>query len=104
MPTSQVPASNARRSRFSKRSPGRRTHLPGKSYRRAPHLDVSSMLSSRPLLALSELTKKRSAAMDLNYSPEELAFRDEVRSWLRGNLPDDLRQKMESYEELSKDD
>ena len=42
--------------------------------------------------------------MDLNYSTEELAFRDEVRSWLRGNLPDDLRQKMESYQELSKDD
>ena len=42
--------------------------------------------------------------MDLNYSAEELAFRDEVRSWLRGNLPDELRQKMESYQELSKDD
>ena len=42
--------------------------------------------------------------MDLNYSTEELAFRDEVRSWLRGNLPDELRQKMESYQELSKDD
>ena len=42
--------------------------------------------------------------MDLNYSTEELAFRDEVRSWLRSNLPDDLRQKMESYQELSKDD
>ncbi|MCI0545831.1 MAG: acyl-CoA dehydrogenase family protein [Candidatus Rokubacteria bacterium] len=42
--------------------------------------------------------------MDLNYSAEELAFRDEVRSWLRANLPDDLRQKMASYAELSKDD
>ena len=42
--------------------------------------------------------------MDLNYSTEELAFRDEVRAWLRANLPDDLRQKMESYQELSKDD
>src|SRR6266540_2119696 len=42
--------------------------------------------------------------MDLNYSTEELAFRDEVRAWLRANLPDDLRQKMESYEDLSKDD
>ena len=25
--------------------------------------------------------------MDLNYSPEELAFRDEVRGWLAENLP-----------------
>ncbi len=42
--------------------------------------------------------------MDLNYSAEELAFRDEVRSWLRGNLPGELRQKVESYQELSKED
>ena len=36
--------------------------------------------------------------MDLNYSPEELAFRDEVRAWLRENLPADLRDKVASYE------
>jgi alkylation response protein AidB-like acyl-CoA dehydrogenase len=42
--------------------------------------------------------------MDLNYSPEELAFRDEVRDWLGANLPDDLRQKVSSYEGLSKDE
>ena len=42
--------------------------------------------------------------MDLNYSPDELAFRDEVRGWLRTNLPDDLRQKTESYQELSRDE
>ena len=42
--------------------------------------------------------------MDLNYSPDEMAFRDEVRGWLRSNLPDDLRAKMEGYQELSKDD
>ena len=42
--------------------------------------------------------------MDLNYSPDELAFRDEVRGWLRTNLPADLRQKMESYQELTKDE
>ena len=28
--------------------------------------------------------------MDLNYSNEELAFRDEVRGWLAKNLPADL--------------
>ena len=42
--------------------------------------------------------------MDLNYSPEELAFRDEVRGWLKSNLPDELRDKVVNYKELSKDD
>jgi alkylation response protein AidB-like acyl-CoA dehydrogenase len=41
--------------------------------------------------------------MDLNYSPEETAFRDEVRAWLRANLSDDLREKVINYEELEKD-
>ena len=42
--------------------------------------------------------------MDLNYSAEELAFRDEVRSWLAANLPAELREKVESYAHLSKDE
>jgi alkylation response protein AidB-like acyl-CoA dehydrogenase len=42
--------------------------------------------------------------MDLNYSAEELAFRDEVRSGLRANLPQDLREKVENYAHLTKDD
>ncbi len=42
--------------------------------------------------------------MDLNYSQDELAFRDEVRAWLEANLPQDLRDKMASYAHLSKDD
>jgi alkylation response protein AidB-like acyl-CoA dehydrogenase len=42
--------------------------------------------------------------MDLNYSAEELAFRDETRSWLEKNLPDDLRKKVAEYAHLSKDD
>jgi alkylation response protein AidB-like acyl-CoA dehydrogenase len=42
--------------------------------------------------------------MDLNYSPAELAFRDEVRGWLRENLPPELRDKVIVYEHLSKDD
>ena len=42
--------------------------------------------------------------MDLNYSAEELAFRDEVRAWLTANLPPDLRDKMASYEHLSKEE
>jgi alkylation response protein AidB-like acyl-CoA dehydrogenase len=42
--------------------------------------------------------------MDLNYSPEEAAFRDETRAWLRANLPQDLREKVENYAHLSKED
>lgn len=42
--------------------------------------------------------------MDLNYSAEELEFRDEIRNWLAENLPDDLREKVETYAELTRDD
>ncbi len=42
--------------------------------------------------------------MDLNYSAEERAFRDEVRAWLQANLPRDLKEKVERFAELTKDD
>src|SRR5213083_646445 len=42
--------------------------------------------------------------MDLNYSPEETAFRDEVRAWIRENLPQELRDKVLNYRELTKED
>src|SRR3954469_15806937 len=42
--------------------------------------------------------------MDLNYSADELAFRDEVRAWLGANLPAELRDKVESYTHLSRDE
>jgi alkylation response protein AidB-like acyl-CoA dehydrogenase len=42
--------------------------------------------------------------MDLNYSQEELSFRDEVRTWLEANLPQDLRQKVADYAHLTKED
>jgi alkylation response protein AidB-like acyl-CoA dehydrogenase len=42
--------------------------------------------------------------MDLNYSPEELAFRNEVRAWLQASLPRDLKDKVASYAHLSKED
>jgi alkylation response protein AidB-like acyl-CoA dehydrogenase len=42
--------------------------------------------------------------MDLNYSAEELAFRDEASAWLRDNLPAELREKVTRYRSLSKDD
>ena len=42
--------------------------------------------------------------MDLNYSPEEQAFRHEVRSWLAEHLPADIRDKVTGYRGLSKAD
>jgi len=42
--------------------------------------------------------------MDLNYSAAELAFRDQVREWLRANLPEDLREKVGANAHLSKED
>ena len=42
--------------------------------------------------------------MDLDYSAEETGFRDEVRTWLRGHLPADLREKTAAYAHLSKED
>jgi alkylation response protein AidB-like acyl-CoA dehydrogenase len=42
--------------------------------------------------------------MDLDYSSEERTFRDEVRGWLRTNLPADLHDKVVDYRELTKDD
>lgn len=42
--------------------------------------------------------------MDLNYSPEEIAFRDDVRGWLDANIPADLRDKVLSDRKSSKED
>ena len=42
--------------------------------------------------------------MDLNFSPEDVAFRDEVRSFIAANYPPQLRQKSDEGEELSKAD
>ena len=42
--------------------------------------------------------------MNLSYSTEELAFRDEVRGWLGKNLPTDLRDKIAEYKELNRED
>jgi alkylation response protein AidB-like acyl-CoA dehydrogenase len=42
--------------------------------------------------------------MDLNYSQEESAFRDEVRGWLKANLPQRLREKIAKYEEFGRED
>jgi alkylation response protein AidB-like acyl-CoA dehydrogenase len=42
--------------------------------------------------------------MDLEYSPEELAFRDEVRAFAKEKLPADIRDKVDQGRPLTKDD
>ncbi len=42
--------------------------------------------------------------MDLNYSAEDLAFRDEVRAFLDANLPPELRHKVLNHVRLSRND
>jgi alkylation response protein AidB-like acyl-CoA dehydrogenase len=42
--------------------------------------------------------------MDLAFTPQELAFRDEVRDWVRGNLPKPLSDKVHRGGHLSRDD
>jgi alkylation response protein AidB-like acyl-CoA dehydrogenase len=42
--------------------------------------------------------------MDLNYTSEDLAFRDQVRAFLDANLPADLQTKVRKHLRMSKDD
>jgi alkylation response protein AidB-like acyl-CoA dehydrogenase len=42
--------------------------------------------------------------MDLNFTAEELAFRDEVRTWVRAHLPQDIAHKVHNDLRLTKDD
>ena len=42
--------------------------------------------------------------MDLDYSPDERVFRDEVRGWLRDHLPAAMRDKVVRYAPLDRDD
>src|SRR5271156_3528200 len=42
--------------------------------------------------------------MDLRFTPEEIAFRDEVRTFFHGNLPDGIRTKLVEGKHLAKAD
>jgi len=42
--------------------------------------------------------------MDLAFTPEELKFRDEVRAWVKDNLPADIAGKVHKAQRLSRDD
>ncbi|MDH5857128.1 acyl-CoA dehydrogenase family protein [Lampropedia aestuarii] len=42
--------------------------------------------------------------MDLNYTPQEQAFRQEVRQWVQAHLPKDVAYKVQNNLRLSRDD
>ncbi len=42
--------------------------------------------------------------MDLDYAPEDLAFREHVRAWLADNLPADLQHKVLNHLRLTRED
>jgi len=42
--------------------------------------------------------------MDLNFTPEETAFRQEIRQWVAENLPKDISEKVHNAFRLSRDD
>jgi alkylation response protein AidB-like acyl-CoA dehydrogenase len=42
--------------------------------------------------------------MDLNDAPEEIAFREGVRAWLRENLPPELREKTVGYDHFTREE
>src|SRR5205809_5731674 len=46
-----------------------------------------------PTAELQSCDRFARARMDLNYSAEELAFRDQMRAWLDANLPDDRSEE-----------
>ena len=42
--------------------------------------------------------------MDLQFTPEEQAFRQEIRQWVAANLPDDISRKVHAALRLGRDD
>ena len=42
--------------------------------------------------------------MDLAFTPEEQKFRDDIRAWVRGNLPADISHKVHNALHLTRDD
>ncbi len=47
---------------------------------------------------------ERDKSMDLNFTTEQLAFRQEVRQWVAANLPADISHKVHNALRLSRDD
>src|SRR5262249_13778979 len=69
-----------------------------------------AICAERPIISgTPAITRKRSFpprgnVMDLRFTDEELAFRDEVREFMRAKLPEKTRQKIIEGRHLDKDD
>src|SRR5262249_19523454 len=57
-----------------------------------------------PPLPRGDVLDREFRVMDLRFTAEELAFRDEVRAFFRLALPDGIRDKLVANKGLSKDD
>ncbi len=42
--------------------------------------------------------------MDLSFTPEEQKFREEIRAWVKENLPQEISHKVHNALELTRDD
>ena len=42
--------------------------------------------------------------MDLSFTPEEQKFREEIRAWVKENLPQDISNKVHNALDLTRDD
>jgi alkylation response protein AidB-like acyl-CoA dehydrogenase len=67
-----------------------------------PETDDSRILTSA--ISFASYPSWSGFEVNLNYTPEEQAFREQVRSFLRANLPGDISQKVLHHKRLSKED
>jgi hypothetical protein len=42
--------------------------------------------------------------MDLSYTPAQRAFREDVRAFIKGQIPPDIRDKVLAHQRLKKED
>src|SRR5438034_10425214 len=105
-PTAQPspPPAKARRSFTPASRTASKDNQHGRGPTGPPFFCVDLSGTCRPTAELQSCDCFARVRMDLNYSAEELAFRDRMRAWLDANLPDDLRRKVADHESLSKDD
>src|SRR5690606_20691667 len=62
-------------------------------------------LSSTPdTIAPPILRNPKDTLMDMKFTPEQLAFREEVRAFIKEKLPEDIRRKVAQGLELNRDD
>jgi hypothetical protein len=59
---------------------------------------------NRTIVLKQRLASRTELRMDLNFTPEELAFREKVRGWVAEHLPKDISYKVHNALRLSRDD